>query len=155
MWQWMKKKSGVVTTIESTSRIKVPDGFWEGKTGMDILVCPNCGCDQFYEGAEGGGAQNVKCSGCLYRYNNTPFGLYFNGVTHLPRIKQNLTGESEEFPTEEGAVEEALSRNKLLFPTTTAQSLELCEYWYALDENGTLLTDMVGMWKAWCPGKVL
>ncbi len=42
---------------------KVMDLFLKHK------VCPDCGSSNFLEGPTGGGAQNVKCSGCGHWYN--------------------------------------------------------------------------------------
>jgi hypothetical protein len=36
---------------------------------MKYKCCPDCGCENFIEGASGGGAVNVKCRGCGHWFN--------------------------------------------------------------------------------------
>ena len=53
------------------------------RDGNGKLNCPNCGDTRFIlpanvdemEGPHGGLCVNVKCAGCKYEYNLTPFGL--------------------------------------------------------------------------------
>ena len=39
------------------------------KLFLKYNVCPDCGSENFKEGPSGGGATNVKCSGCGHWFN--------------------------------------------------------------------------------------
>ena len=48
----------------------------ENKPNDEGIICPHCKNDKWYEGPEGGGSVNLKCTRCGSKYNYMgPFGL--------------------------------------------------------------------------------
>ena len=39
---------------------------------LDQGVCPDCGCERFWNGPEGGGAVNIQCTKCRAKFNVSP-----------------------------------------------------------------------------------
>ena len=39
---------------------------------LDQGICPDCGCERFWNGPEGGGAVNIQCTKCRARFNVSP-----------------------------------------------------------------------------------
>lgn len=50
------------------SRIEWPEGFKDE-------LCPDCGCQKFLDGPEGGMCTNIECVGCGSTFNVTPMGI--------------------------------------------------------------------------------
>lgn len=50
---------------------KVGHGEDENETDKE-LICPDCGCAEFYLGPKGGASINVKCAKCGSRFNVPP-----------------------------------------------------------------------------------
>lgn len=119
------------------------------------MKCPNCNSEEWLEGPSCGGAQNIKCAKCGNRYNLTPFGLDFIGVSKLPYIKNTDTGEVEEFPDISSAIHEAETLNEDIFENTNAPTLADCPHWAAYNEDGILVLDDVPVWRYHHPDRPL